>query len=98
MTEKEQKYRAHFRNIGKHLHKNEYMPLNLAKHPLEFRNDSFRDSKPVLVNWGWAARTDRGAIYIPRAFGKHDVSDARFSKSSKKRSLDDKKRDNNYKV
>lgn len=65
MTEKEQKYRAHFRNIGKHLHKNEYMPLNLAKHPLEFRSDSFRDSKPVLVNWGWAARTDRGAICIP---------------------------------
>ena len=65
MTEKEQKYRAHFRNIGKHLHKNEYMPLNLAKHPLEFRNDFFRDSKPVLVNWGWAARTDDGGAYIP---------------------------------
>lgn len=65
MTEKEQKYRAHFRNIGKHLHKNEYMPLNLAKHPLEFRCDFQRNSKYIMVDWGWAARDERGTATIP---------------------------------
>lgn len=65
MTEKEQKYRANFRNIGKHLHKNEYLPINLAKHPMVFRDTFFRESKPVLVNWGWAARDDRGVAHIP---------------------------------
>ena len=65
MTEKEKKYRAEFRNIGKHLHKNEYLPINLATHPTEFRDRSFRDSKPVMVNWGWAARDIHGIPHIP---------------------------------
>ncbi len=61
MTEKEKKYREHFRNVGKHLHKNEYLPINLANHPTEFRiND-----EPVLVNHGWAARDEKGVLYIP---------------------------------
>ncbi len=29
MEEKEQKYRAHFRNIGKHLHSHDYLPINI---------------------------------------------------------------------
>ncbi len=63
MTDKERKYRAHFRNVGKHLHKNEYLPINLAKHPMELRSDWRRE--PVLVNWGWAARNENGTAYIP---------------------------------
>ena len=63
MTDKEQKYRAHFRNVGKHLHKNEYLPINLAKHPMELRRDW--QMEPVLVNWGWAARNENGTAYIP---------------------------------
>ena len=65
MTEKEQKYRAYFRNIGKHLHKNEYMPINLAKHPTEFNCEINRERKKVLVDWGWAARTEWGTATIP---------------------------------
>ena len=64
MTEKEQKYRAYFRNRGKHLHKNEYMPINLTKHPMEFRDNTIH-SKPLFVDWGWAARDDRGIVSIP---------------------------------
>ena len=63
MNEKEQKYRAYFRSIGKHLHKNEYIPLDLAKHPMKFKYTIH--SKPVLVNWGWAARDARGVASIP---------------------------------
>lgn len=65
MTEKEMKYRKAFRSTGKHLHKNEYLPINLAKHPMEFKNSFFRNSEPVTVNWGWAARTENGTAYIP---------------------------------
>lgn len=65
MTEKEKKYREMARSIGRNLHKNEYLPINLAKHPTEFRNRFFRDSEPVVVNWGWAARDDNGVAHIP---------------------------------
>ena len=61
MTDKEKKYRAHFRNVGKHLHKNEYLPINLARHPKEF----MCRGAAVLVNWGWAARNENGTEYIP---------------------------------
>lgn len=60
MTEREKKYRAHFRSRGKHLHKNEYLPINLAKHPTKF----FRVGGDVVVDWGWAARTENGVAYI----------------------------------
>jgi hypothetical protein len=56
MTEKEQKYRAHFRNIGKHLHRHDYLPINLAKHPTEFNCEVNRERKKVLVDWGWPAK------------------------------------------
>ena len=49
-----------FRSIGKHLHKNEYLPINLANHPTEF---TFNGRK-VVVNWGWAARSVSGVPYI----------------------------------
>ncbi len=65
MTQKEQKYRTHFRNIGKHLHKNEYIPINLKTHPMKFRIDFKRESKEVLVDWGWAARNKHGTATIP---------------------------------
>lgn len=60
MTDKEKEYRTQFRNIGKHLHKNEYLPINLANHPMVF----IINSKEVLVNWGWAARDEDGKPYI----------------------------------
>lgn len=63
MTDKERKYRAEFRNVGKHLHKNEYLPINLATHPTEFKPKLL--AEPVLVNWGWAARDENGTAYIP---------------------------------
>lgn len=63
MTDKERKYRAEFRNVGKHLHKNEYLPINLATHPTEFNPNL--QAEPVLVNWGWAARNANGTAYIP---------------------------------
>lgn len=59
MTEKEQKYRAHFRNVGKHLFKNDYLPINLAKHPTEFKCYVDGGPKYVVVNHGWAARNER---------------------------------------
>lgn len=63
MTDKERKYRAEFRNVGKHLHKNEYLPINLTTHPIEFKPNL--QAGPVLVNWGWAARNENGTAYIP---------------------------------
>ena len=60
MTEKEQKYRAHFRNVGKHLFKNEYLPINLVKHPTEFKCYVDGEPKYGVVNHGWAARNERG--------------------------------------
>lgn len=64
MTEKEKKYRSHFRNVGKHLHKNEYLPINLATHPTVFNVRCWGRVSEVLVNWGWAARDERG-VSIP---------------------------------
>lgn len=61
MTEKEKRYKAELRNIGKHLHKNEYMPINLAKNPMQFSDNRH---KYVMVNWGWAARTADGSVFI----------------------------------
>lgn len=64
MTKKEEKYRAYFRYVGKHLHKNEYLPINLAHHPTEFRCVINGEEKHVMVNFGWAARTETGALCI----------------------------------
>lgn len=64
MTKKEQKYKAYYRSIGKHLHKNVYLPINLKDHPREFILNS-RERKAVIVNWGWAARDKQGMPHIP---------------------------------
>lgn len=65
MTEKEKKYKEHFNRIGKHLHKNDYLPINLKCHPMVFRVEVGRGFKNVLVNWGWAVRNENGTAIIP---------------------------------
>lgn len=66
MTEKEQEYRKQFRDIGKHLHKNDFLPINLANHPTTFTIIiAGQGKREVKVDWGWASRDERGRLYIP---------------------------------
>lgn len=61
MTDKEKKYRAYFRNIGKHLFRDEKgFPINLKTHPVMHR----MKGKEVLVNWGWGINFG-GVIRVP---------------------------------
>ena len=61
MNDKERRYKESFRKIGKHLHKNEYLPINLASHQTTF----LINHKEVLVDFGWAARDEHGVAHIP---------------------------------
>lgn len=65
MTEKEKKYKAHYRNVGKHLFRdNEGYPINLKSHPVKVRDKS-RYGSEVLVNYGWGINYGRGIIEVP---------------------------------
>ena len=62
MTDKEKKYRACFRNIGKHLFRDDDgFPINLKTHPIK----PIIKGKVVLVNWGWGINYGGGFIKIP---------------------------------
>lgn len=66
MTEKEKKYKAHYRNVGKHLFRdNEGYPINLKSHPAKVRDTSRRERKYVLVNYGWGIKYANGSVEIP---------------------------------
>ena len=66
MTEKEAKYRARYRNIGKHLFRDGPMPINLASHPVLCsvqRNPWLREN--VEVRHGWGLNHGGGHVEIP---------------------------------
>ena len=61
MTEKERKYRAAFRNIGKHLFRDDDgFPVSLKTHPQVF----LVNCEERLVDWGWGIKRN-GHVSIP---------------------------------